>query len=163
MKTNVWKRVWLVGLATLLVGGPTLWAADGRPADRAPRRLGPPPGERPGPGLRRAEQPRPGRPGADLHLTQEQREKMRAAMQAFREEAQKIRQGTQLSPEQRREKMQALREKQVEKMKEILTPEQFEKWQELRNRQGPAAGPGPRPDRPGPRPERRPPAPPADR
>ena len=40
---------------------------------------------------------------------------------------------------------------------------QFEKWQELRNRRGPAAGPGPRPDRPGPRPERRPPPPPADR
>ena len=163
MKANVWKQVWLVGLATLLVGGPTLWAADGRPADRPPRRLGPPTGEPPGPGLRRADQPRPGRPGADLHLTQEQREKMRAAMQEFREEAQKIRQDTQLSPEQRRAKMQALRDKQTEKMKEILTPEQFEKWQELRNRRGPAAGPGPRPDRPGPRPERRPPPPPADR
>lgn len=67
----------------------------------------------------------PGRAGMqkameDLGLSDEQKEKFRAAMQELRE----------VPAEERRDKMTA-------KMKELLTKEQFEKWEKAR-----AAGPG---------------------
>jgi Spy/CpxP family protein refolding chaperone len=142
MKTTAWKRVWVAGLATLLCAGTTLWAADGQTG-------APPRDQAAGPGLRRAERPPRPEPGAGLQLTREQREKMRAAMDELREQMRQIRQDTSLTPEQRREKLRQLQDKQTEKMKEILTPEQFQKWQEQRSQRGagPGAGPGPRPER----------------
>jgi Spy/CpxP family protein refolding chaperone len=91
---------------------------------------------------------------ADLKLTEAQKEKIRALQKEQRDQADKIRQDTGLTPEQRREKMRALREENDKKMKEILTAEQYQKWQELRQsrpgaaNRGPGQGPGAAGERP---------------
>ncbi len=78
---------------------------------------------------------------ADLNLSSEQQEKVRSAMQG---QGEKMRELRDASPEERREKFQKFQEEMNAKMKEILTPEQFEKWQKARAELGgrPGAGPG---------------------
>lgn len=154
MKTSVLKRMWMIGVLAPVMAGMIGAAVAGTAAERPPRRPGPPP-EAPGAGLRRADESRPESTRPDLHLTQEQREKVRAANQELREQMRQLRADTSLTPEQRREKVRELQEKHAQKMKEILTPEQFERWQQLRQPRGPGAGAGPGPqagpagDRPG--------------
>ena len=83
-----------------------------------------------------------GRPGArgfqgnldELNLTDEQKSKVEAFQQEQREKFQGLRDA---APEERREKMQKLQEASTAKMKEVLTPEQFAKWEKSR-----AAGAG---------------------
>jgi len=101
-------------------------------------------------------QGRPGRGGAgmkehmdkvakELNLTTEQKTKYEAAM---KEQGEKRRGMRDLSPDERREKGKALREEVTKKMKEILTAEQFEKWQKSRTQGWPGSpggqGHGPR-------------------
>jgi len=83
----------------------------------------------------------PGRPGGqfggnldELNLTAEQKTKLEAFQQEQREKMQGLRDAP---PEERREKFQKLQEGTTAKMKEVLTKEQFEKWEKSR-----AAGPG---------------------
>lgn len=137
MKRFNWQWLSAAGLAAVLVGGPLAQAADEQPANR-PRRGGPPAvgergpaGER-GPGMRAGSEEWFNRWGAELKLTDAQKEKIRALQKEQSEKGDKIRQDTSLTPEQRREKMRALREENDKKMKEILTAEQYQKWQELR-------------------------------
>ena len=47
-----------------------------------------------------------------------------------------------MSKEQRRSKMTALREEQNKKLKEILTPDQYEKWEKMRQQFRPHRGEG---------------------
>ena len=64
-----------------------------------------------------------------LTLTDEQTPKVKAVL----EEQIKVRQAARdLPPEERRAKAKALREETTKKMKEILTPEQFKKYEEGR-------------------------------
>jgi Spy/CpxP family protein refolding chaperone len=80
----------------------------------------------------------------DLKLTDAQKPKVKAVL----EESMKKRQALRDVPQdQRREKMRAATEEQQKKMKEILTSEQFEKWQKQRqemrrNRPGGPNAPG---------------------
>lgn len=157
MKRFHWQWLSAAGLAAVLVGGPLALAAEEQPANR-PRRGGPPAAGERGPGMRAGSEEWFNRWSAELKLTDAQKEKIRALQKEQREKGDKIRQDTGLTPEQRREKMRALREENDKKMKEILTSEQYAKWQELRqpragapNREpGQRRGPGERPAR-GPR------------
>lgn len=94
---------------------------------------------------------RPGRDGAgmkehfdkmaeDLKLTDEQKPKVQAVFKTRAEKGRAIREDSSLSDEQKREKGKALMEEMNKKMKEILTAEQFEKWEKNRP-QGRPGGP----------------------
>ena len=105
--------------------------------------------------------PAPGAPGArarlnpeqiakDLGLSDDQKTKFKDAMQDLQKKQQEIRKDTSLSQEDRRAKSKEVRDAAQTKFKEILTTEQFDKWQKLmpgaRNR--PAAGMPPAADSP---------------
>ncbi len=66
-----------------------------------------------------------------LNLTDAQKPKVKAVLEENAKKMQELRGDTSLSQEQRREKMQAMREEQTKKFKEILTPEQYEKYQKM--------------------------------
>jgi len=68
-----------------------------------------------------------------LSLTAEQKEKIKPLLEQERQKMQGMRD---LAPEQRREKMQAVRKEMEPKYKAILTSEQFEKWQKFRQQRG---------------------------
>ena len=76
----------------------------------------------------------------ELKLTDDQKAKIKAANDEQREKRQAIREDANLTQEQKREKTTALREETNKKMKEILTPEQFEKWEKMRQQGGPRQG-----------------------
>ena len=82
----------------------------------------------------------------ELKLTEEQKTKMRAFREEQRNKAEQIRKDTSLTPEQKREKGAALRKDGDAKIKEILTAEQYAKWEKSREqwKKGPAAVPGER-------------------
>jgi len=65
----------------------------------------------------------------ELNLTDEQKPKVKAVLE---ETSKKVRELFQSGDRaQAREKMQAIRDDETKKMKEILKPDQFEKWQKL--------------------------------
>lgn len=68
-----------------------------------------------------------------LNLTDQQKTQMQSLMQTQRQQAQAVRQDTSLTPEQRQQKMQELRQSTHSQMMGILTPEQQQKWQQLRS------------------------------
>jgi protein CpxP len=70
----------------------------------------------------------------DLSLTDEQKPKVKAVLE---ETGKKIQA---LAPDQRREKMKTIREEEATKMKEILTADQFKKYEEFGKRM-PKKGP----------------------
>ena len=70
----------------------------------------------------------------ELKLTDEQKTKVAAAM---KEQAEKMHGLKDATPEERKEKMQAGRAEMEKKMKTILTPEQYTKWEQLRKENGP--------------------------
>lgn len=89
--------------------------------------------------------PRGGQPGErikklaeELNLTADQKAKMEAAMKEQRDAMQGAKD---LTPEERRTKMQENRKAMDAKIKEILTPEQYTKWEKLREQNRPG-GPG---------------------
>jgi Spy/CpxP family protein refolding chaperone len=69
----------------------------------------------------------------ELKLTDEQKTKVEAAMKQQAETARGLRDAT---PEERREKMQAARKAFDGKMKEILTADQYAKWEKTREQRG---------------------------
>ena len=80
----------------------------------------------------------------DLQLTSDQKTKVEAAM---KEQAETMRGLRDAAPEERREKMQAARKAFDGKMKEILTADQYAKWEKARDQRGPGGegrrgGPG---------------------
>jgi Spy/CpxP family protein refolding chaperone len=103
------------------------------------------------------ERPRPGRPAAgvglgqqerlnklaeELNLNEEQKKKVAEAQKAHMEKLRGLREDSSLSQEERREKFRAAMEEHNKKMKEILTTEQYEKWQKMRPQPGQGRGPG---------------------
>ena len=70
----------------------------------------------------------------ELKLTDEQKPKVAAAM---KEQAEKMRGLKDATPDERKEKMKAGRAELEKKMKTILTPEQYTKWEKLRKEGGP--------------------------
>lgn len=156
MKRHSLQWLSAMGLGTALICGTPAFAADERPAERPARRAGPPPAGERGPGMRAGSEEWFNRWSAELKLTEAQKQKIQALRKEQREQGDKIRQDTSLTPEQRREKMRALRQENDKKMKEILTTEQYEKWQQSRPRRAgaldrnvgePPVAPGSRPNR----------------
>lgn len=117
-----------IALAALVAGslltGFTLQAQDA-PKDK-------PPGQRGGPGMRGANIEQMAK---DLSLTDEQKTKVKAALDERMQKALELRKDTSLSPEDRRAKMKTIQEAFTAKMKEILTADQLEKWEKSRPQQ----------------------------
>lgn len=91
------------------------------------------------PGQRGPREGRPGHPGMfldrmseDLNLTEEQKTKIKAIMEQQRPQLEALRDDKTLTPEQRREKHQELREQLRAKIDAVLTPEQLEKAKQRR-------------------------------
>jgi protein CpxP len=98
-----------------------------------------PEGARP-PGAEQGGQRR-GNIAEQLNLTAEQKPKVEVIMKEAGEKRRALREDTSLTPEQKREKGQAIQQATTAKMKEVLTAEQFAKFEELtKNRRG--QGPG---------------------
>ncbi|MDE3066652.1 MAG: hypothetical protein KGJ60_03785 [Verrucomicrobiota bacterium] len=81
----------------------------------------------------------PARGGRDrlaqaLNLTDEQKPKVQAAFKDMRQQMRDLRQNTDLSRKERMAKAKTLRENLDAKLKDILTPEQFQKWQDMRSK-----------------------------
>ena len=79
----------------------------------------------------------------ELKLTDEQKPKVKAVLEASDKKRQELFADSSVPREQRREKMQALMEEQNKKLKEILKPEQYEKWEKMRESMRPGGGRGP--------------------
>jgi len=69
---------------------------------------------------------------ADLKLTDAQKPKVKAVLEESSKKRGEIYNDSSVPREQRREKMQPIMQEETKKMKEILTSEQFEKWQKMR-------------------------------
>lgn len=84
----------------------------------------------------------------ELNLTEAQKTQLQEAFKAQRETRKDLKDAT---PEERRAAMKEGRDKMDAKIKEILTPEQYAKWEKIReqNRPGGPNGDGPRGKRPG--------------
>lgn len=75
----------------------------------------------------------------ELKLTDEQKPKVEAVL---KEQAEKMRALKDATPDERRTEGKALREEGAKKLKEILTPEQYEKFLKLRESGPQKRGPG---------------------
>lgn len=69
----------------------------------------------------------------DLTLTDEQKPKVKAVLEDSWKKRQAISSDTSLDRQQMREKMQPIRDEQNKKMKEILTPDQMEKYTKIQD------------------------------
>jgi Spy/CpxP family protein refolding chaperone len=147
---NSTKTLFLAALATgsLLVFSPAATAADTNAPAMTPPAGAPPPGARGGPR---------GGPTLDqiaqqLNLTDDQKAKVKPILDTRDQKMKDLRADTTLSQEDRRTKMQTIRQETTDAMKGVLTPEQFDKYQEMqqraRNRAGGAAGGGAAPAAP---------------
>ncbi len=124
-------KVGLIAALTViatLAGGPILLAQQKEAPKRERREAGPRAGAL------------PPRMLEELKLTEAQKQKVEAALKEQAEKTRALREDTSLTAEQRREKGRALREGMDKKMKEILTTEQYEKWQKLREQGRPGEG-----------------------
>ena len=79
----------------------------------------------------------------ELNLTDEQKEKLQTVIRGQTEKLRELRQDNSLSPEDKREKFQAIREEITADVKKVLSPEQFEKWKAKQGQLAGGAG-GPR-------------------
>lgn len=119
----------------------------------------PPPGGGPGGGGRRPDRGEGARPQRDAWLkeigaSEDQAAKIRDILRDQMDQQRALRQNADLTPEQRRAKMSEIRSATTAKIKGILTPDQFakyEKLQEERRGRGPGGpgGPGGGKQRPG--------------
>lgn len=73
---------------------------------------------------------RGGNPMADLNLSTDQENKMKALNEQGRKEMEAIKNDASLSDDQKKSKMMEMRKAHGEKRKAILTPEQQKKWEE---------------------------------
>jgi Spy/CpxP family protein refolding chaperone len=71
---------------------------------------------------------------AELKLTDEQKAKLKEVFQGPTEQVKALRANTNLSPEEKMKEYQAIQDKVDPLVKEILTPEQFAKWQAEREK-----------------------------
>jgi hypothetical protein len=107
-------------------------------------------GERRGPNI----QQRVERLSTELKLNEEQKVKVTALFEKEAKQRREIFADSSLPREERRDKMRALVEDQNKQLKTILTAEQFEKWQKMREemrtrrpgRPGQNGGPAPAPE-----------------
>lgn len=67
----------------------------------------------------------------ELKLTDEQKPKVKSILEAERQKMRDLRSDTNVSRADRRTKMRTIREDTMKKMKDVLTPEQFDKYQHM--------------------------------
>jgi Spy/CpxP family protein refolding chaperone len=133
------KMIALLAVSGLLALTPALLAADTNT---------PPAGGPPGGGMRGRGGPSIEQLTTNLSLTADQIPKVKAVLDEQRQKMGEVFQNQDLSQEDRRAKMKEVRDEMTAKMKDILTPDQFEKWQKeqqnMRNRRpgGPPPGGG---------------------
>ena len=125
----------------LLACNLALRAADTNTPPSAPPAGAPPAGPRPG-GMMR------GGPSLDqlaqqLNLTDDQKTKVKTILDAQQQKIRDLRTDTSVAPEDRRAKVQSIREEAKAQMKTALTPEQFDKWQKMGPRNQRPGGPPP--------------------
>jgi periplasmic protein CpxP/Spy len=139
MKTNKITLIAALAVGGLLVLGTALRAQDSTNTPPSnPPAGSPPPG---GPGMR-------GRPNFDqiakrLELTDDQKPQVKAIFDDQMQKMGDLRADDSLSQEDRRARMKSIREDTDTKLKAILTPEQFEKWQKMPRLRGPRNVPPP--------------------
>lgn len=75
-------------------------------------------------------------PMAKLNLTDEQRAKIQPILQSSRQQAHAVRNDTTLTPEQKQAKMREIHQGAVTQMNSLLTPEQQQQWQQMRQHRG---------------------------
>lgn len=114
-------------VAALAVGG-LLACATITSAQDAPKKKGP------------SVEQRVDRLNTEVTLTADQKTKVTALFEDSQKKMRELRQDTSLSQEDRREKMRTMREAEDKKLKEILTPEQWEKWEKARPQGGKRGG-----------------------
>ncbi len=68
----------------------------------------------------------------ELKLTDAQKPKVKAVLEATAKKGQELRGDTSVPREERREKMQAIMEQENKQLKEILTPDQYTKYEKMR-------------------------------
>ena len=78
-------------------------------------------------------QQRVDRISTQLDLSSDQKTKVTAALEAEGKQMRELRNDSSLSRDERREKVRALREDTNKKFKDILSSDQYEKWQKLRS------------------------------
>ncbi len=138
MKANKTMLITALAAGSLLMWSPALRAGDTNTTPSTPPAGAPPAGQRP-PGMR-------GGPGIDqfseqLNLTADQKPKVQAILDARNQKIRELRGDTSLTPEDRRVKMKALRDDETTQMKAVLTPEQFDKYQQITQRRRPGGPP----------------------
>ena len=126
-------------VGNLLACNPALRAAETNTPPSSPPAGAPPAGQRPqgfrGPSVDQLAQ--------QLELTDDQKAKVKTILDGQMQKMRDLRNDTGLSQEDRRPKMQSIRDETTTQLKAVLTPEQFEKWQTMaaqRNRR--PGGPG---------------------
>lgn len=67
----------------------------------------------------------------ELALTDDQKTKAKPVFDEMRQKMMDLRKDTTLEPTDRRAKMKEIRDDTTAKLKDIFTPEQFEKWQKM--------------------------------
>lgn len=77
---------------------------------------------------------------AELGLTDDQRDKLKAAQKDQADKVRAVRDDASLTPEQRTAKMRELRDSYAATAKSILTADQFAKWQKMREGRRPRPG-----------------------
>ena len=123
-----------------LFASSTLQAQDApkdKPADNKPTA--------PAPGARRPGLSLDGM-AKQLDLSDEQKVKIKPILEDLQKQISELRKDTSIAPEDRPAKMKEIREGIAAKLKEILTPEQFAKWEKMgpgMRRPGGAGGPPP--------------------
>ena len=70
----------------------------------------------------------------ELNLTDEQKEKLKPIWQEQAQKVRELRQDKNLSPQEKMAKVKVIQEEMEPKLKQILTAEQFEKWQKQREK-----------------------------
>ena len=69
-----------------------------------------------------------------LNLSQDQQNQLKPLFKSQREQAKAIRKDGSLTQDQKKEKFQALRQDTMAKVNNILTPEQQQQWQQMREK-----------------------------
>ena len=82
---------------------------------------------------------------ARLNLTDDQRAKIQPILQSSRQQAQAVRNDATLTPEQKQAKIRDIHRGTMTQMNSLLTPEQQQQWQEMRQHRGPGGKHGPPP------------------
>lgn len=85
------------------------------------------------------------RPLAHLNLTDDQRAKIQPILQSSRQQAQAVRNDATLTPEQKHAKIRDIHQGTMTQMNSLLTPEQQQQWQQMRQHRGLGGKHGPPP------------------